>query len=415
MSESRRTSASEAEIRHSRWPGWIWAVPIAALGIAGWLLARALAQRGTHITIMFSDAQRIDPHDTSIMYRGMEVGRITDVSLSKDGGGVIVSAKIADDAAQFLRTRTVFWLRGAHPSMYDMSSLGALFSGPNIEMEPGEGESTKQFTGLAREPLPGKREEPVLFSVSFAGVVGDIRRGEFVNLLGFPVGEVKEVGFHYDAKTGSIETPITLALYPDLFPIVGATRPESAETLAGVIRELVEKGLRARLERDPPLIGGHRVTLAIVPNAPAAKVEDGCGTPEIPSAPDDGLDSLAARLNAIPIDEIAHNVLDVTQRVDALVSSPMLKDSIDQLNGSLRDIRELVAHARPEVDTLLKDMRATAGHLDQLAKSADKTLGGAASQTGLRDTLREIKEAAAAVRSLAAYLDRHPEALISGR
>jgi len=204
VSESHRTSAAAAEIRHTRWPGWIWAVPIAALGIAGWLLARGIAQRGIHITIMFSNAQRIDPHDTSIMYRGMEVGRVTDVSLSKDGDAVIVKARIADDAAKFLKTKTVFWLRGAHPSLYDMSSLGALFSGPNIEMEPGGGESTEQFTGLAHEPLPGKREAAVLYSVSFAGVVGDLTRGDFVNLRGFPVGEVKEVGFHYDANRGSI-------------------------------------------------------------------------------------------------------------------------------------------------------------------------------------------------------------------
>ena len=43
------------------------------------------------------------------------------------------------------------------------------------------------------------------------------------------------------------------------------------------------------------------------------------------------------------------------------------------------------------------------------------TLLCAPSQTGLNDTLQEIKEAARAVRSFADYLDRHPEALISGK
>jgi hypothetical protein len=42
-------------------------------------------------------------------------------------------------------------------------------------------------------------------------------------------------------------------------------------------------------------------------------------------------------------------------------------------------------------------------------------MGGATSQTGLEETMREVKEAARAIRSMADYLDRHPEALIKGR
>ncbi|MDE2451109.1 MAG: hypothetical protein KGO22_19185 [Gammaproteobacteria bacterium] len=40
---------------------------------------------------------------------------------------------------------------------------------------------------------------------------------------------------------------------------------------------------------------------------------------------------------------------------------------------------------------------------------------GTATQNGLANTVQEVTEAARAVRSLADYLDRHPEALIRGR
>ena len=36
-SEVKRT---EAAVRRTRWPGWIWAVPLAALLLVGWWLLR---------------------------------------------------------------------------------------------------------------------------------------------------------------------------------------------------------------------------------------------------------------------------------------------------------------------------------------------------------------------------------------
>ena len=34
------------EERRSRWPGWVWAIPIAALGVVGWLIYDQLASGG---------------------------------------------------------------------------------------------------------------------------------------------------------------------------------------------------------------------------------------------------------------------------------------------------------------------------------------------------------------------------------
>lgn len=42
-------------------------------------------------------------------------------------------------------------------------------------------------------------------------------------------------------------------------------------------------------------------------------------------------------------------------------------------------------------------------------------MSGTATQNGLENTVQEITQAARAVRSLADYLDRHPQALIHGR
>ena len=42
MNEQLEKRTEAADVRQTRWPGWIWAIPIAALGVAGWLGIRAL-------------------------------------------------------------------------------------------------------------------------------------------------------------------------------------------------------------------------------------------------------------------------------------------------------------------------------------------------------------------------------------
>lgn len=415
MSETRRTSPAAASTRHNRWPGWIWSVPIAALGIAVWLLVRALTQGGTDITITFAEAHGIDPNGTDIIYRGLKVGSVTDASLTQDGSAVQVRGTIQDSASPFLTTGTVFWLQGTHPSLSNLAALGAILSGPKIVMEPGAGESTTHFDGLAHKPLPAKHGAPVLCTVSFEDAVGGLSPGDTVTVRGFPVGEVREIGFHYNVQTEHLDTPVTLALYLDLFHMQGTTLPENPEALKAALNRLVEAGLRVQLERDPPLIGSYHVTLEMVPDAPAAHLDLSKAMPELTTAPGGGLDSIVADIKNIPIDRIAQNILDVTQHANKLVSSPNLADSVSQLDASLQAIHDVVKDTSPKVDKISQTLRHTATRLDQAAQAAAKILGSAPSQTGLDDTMREIKAAARAVRSFADYLNRHPEALIKGR
>jgi paraquat-inducible protein B len=413
--EQIRTSPSEARKKQSWWPGWIWAVPIAALGIGAWLLVRHLTQGGTDITITFQNIYGIDPADTNVMYLGMKVGKVTGVSLRKDGNAVKVSANIDDSASKFLRTGTVFWLRGTNVSLSNLSSLGSILSGPTFVMQPGPGRQTKKFIGFAHEPLPSNRGQPVLFTVSFEGAVGDVSEGDFVKVRGFTVGEVKQIGFHYDVKSGQITTPVTLALYPALFHFENEPLPDGADALRAALSYLIEQGLRARLGREPALIGGYEISLDMIPGAPHATLKIVDSMPEIPTAPSGGLEMLVNRAKNIPLDQIGQNLLAITKHLDETVSTGHLKDAVVQLDASLQEIHGLLTDVSPKVDKLVQDLRGTATELDQTAQAADRMLGGAPAQTGLNDTLREVKEAARSLRSLADYLDRHPEALLKGR
>lgn len=406
----------QAGVRHVWWPGWIWSIPIAALIVVTWLGGRALLAGGTGITIRFDDVHGMKTENTDVVMRGAQVGHVTDIALTAAGTGVIVKASIGKDAARFLTTGTRFWLRGANVSLSDPSSLGALLAGPTIVMDPGPGRQARSFAGLEQEPIGPSTARPLLYEVSLGSEAGAVAGGDPVTLRGFTVGEVRDVGFAYDPATGELSTPATLAIYPSLFHIKGVSTGPNATEVSAEIAVLIGKGLRARLARDPPLLGSYQVSLEIVAGAkPPTGPLTVDGLPQIPLAESGSIAGIVTRINKVPIERISQNLLNITAHVSALTSSPKLQDAVVQLDAALRQIHAMTAKAGPQVPVVIASLRRAAADLDATTKSANRLLSGTATQNGLADTVQEITETARAVRSLADYLDRHPEALIRGR
>ena len=408
----------QAGVRHGWWPGWIWAIPIAALLVVIWLGARALLTGGTDVTISFNDVHGMKKENTDVVLRGTQVGHVKEIALTPDGTSVIVTASIDEDAEKFLRTGTRFWLRGATPSIGNLSSLSSLLSGPTIVMDPGTGGKSLHFRGLERQPInPVGGERPILYEVSLGSEAGSLAGGDPVTLRGFTVGEVRDVGFAYDPGTGEISTPATLAIFPSLFHAKGTHAAPSGTEVAAEIGMLISRGLRARLTRNPPLVGSYQVSLQIMPGtgAPTGPLVAASGLPLIPTASGGGIADIIDRINKVPIERIARNALETTHNLATLTSSPQLKDAIAQLDAALRQIHGMTAKAGPQIPPLIRSLRQAASDLEGTAKSANHLVSGTATQNGLADTVEEITEAARAVRSLADYLDRHPEALVRGR
>lgn len=413
----REAGRTEAAVRRSRWPGWIWGIPIAAALLVGWWALRSLTRGGEDITISFDNVHGMkESGNTSIVYRGFKVGKVTGIKLADDGGSIEVSAHVEDSVSKYLTSGTQFWLRGAKPSLSDLSSLGAVVSGPTIVMDPGSGDAQKHFAGREREPIvSAAHDQPQEYIVALNGSVGRLEPGQPVKLRGFTVGEVKTAGFHYDAKTGAITTPVTLVLYPSLFRFGGATAADNAAALTTAVDRLIREGLQAKLERDPPLIGDAEVTLEMQPNSSGGAPASVNGVPQIPAEPGGGLSSIVARVQKVPIEQIAQNVLDTTKHIDKIASSPKLDDAIAELDATLKQVHQTADNAGPKIAKLVDSLRQTASRLDDTAKAADKTLGGTPGQGGTRQAMQEVTEAARSVRDLANYLDRHPEALLHGR
>lgn len=426
----RRTSASQ---RRGWWPGWIWGVPIAAVGIVLWLTARALSNSGTDIHVVFDKAAGMTADSTQVTYLGLQVGKLTDIHLATDGRHMDTTLNIDDSVKKYLTSGTRFYLEGANISLSNPQSLKALIAGPTIVMVPGEGKPARQFTGIDGNP-PARLHDAVTYRLRFQGAAGKLKVGAPVVLRGFTVGDVTGVELQIDAHSGAIHTPVTIALDPSRFHVIAGDSGRGGRKLGldAVLDTLVAHGLRAELSQSPPIVGSARITLKMIADAEPAKLPASGGTREIPTVSGDGL---MRQVDALPIQAIGNNIETITNRLKALTTSPKIEHSIDQLDrtltalnhtmrqarppllATLRSLHRTVQQTGPQVTATVRALRKTATQIDATARAARDLTGvsPAAPDGNLRQTLDELTRSARAIRSLADYLDQHPEALIRGR
>ena len=140
----------------------VWLVPAVAALIGGWLVVKAMTDKGPEITIYFTSAESLEAGKTKVKYKDVEIGQVTQVAFDKDFARVGVTVLMDKAAARLVSTNTRFWVVRARVSMAAVSGLGTVFSGAYITLDPGSPGSSKHvFTGLEEPPIitsgmPGK-------------------------------------------------------------------------------------------------------------------------------------------------------------------------------------------------------------------------------------------------------------------
>jgi paraquat-inducible protein B len=133
------------------------------------------------------------------------------------------------------------------------------------------------------------------------------------------------------------------------------------------------------------------------------------------------VNAVAAKVNAMPLDQIADNVHQATQRLARLSNSPKITDSLEHLDEATANVAQVTRAAKAQVGPILAELRQVAGEAQSTMAAArslvsHSPLGPSRPDTaGLGSTLYELSRAARSLRELADYLDRHPEALLRGK
>jgi paraquat-inducible protein B len=181
--------ASEVTINKRTELPLVWLLPLIALLVSGWLIAKSYNEKGPVITISFPTAEGLEVDKTKIRYLNVEIGKVTAISISDDLKTILITAQMNSTAAGYLNKNTSFWVVRPQVGLGGISGLGTLLSGPYIAIKPGDGSKEDHFTGLTTPPLFKNDAEGSHFILE-TNNLGSMRPGTPINFHGITVGEV---------------------------------------------------------------------------------------------------------------------------------------------------------------------------------------------------------------------------------
>jgi paraquat-inducible protein B len=191
-------------IRRRWWPfPIVWGIPLLAIVVAGYYFSEHQRDRGPDIVLAFSDASGVKAGDTTVNYRGADVGQVTAVELSGDQRRVRVKVRLRGSATAFAKEGAQFWIVRPEISAGTISGLGTIVSGPYIEAVPGTGRAASEFDGLQKAPTwTGDGLEIILHADRLERIQPDAP----VYYRGIQVGTIR------DAKLGANATHVDITL-----------------------------------------------------------------------------------------------------------------------------------------------------------------------------------------------------------
>ncbi len=292
----------------------------------------------------------------------------------------------------------------------------------------------------------------------FQGSVKGLNVGSPVMFRGVKVGAVSDISIMADPATRTLEIPVVFDL--EVEKVQGAS-PELRRDPKFIDKAVKEFGLRTQLQTQSFVTGQLMVALDFFPDTPVRYVGLSKKYHEIPSIPT-SLQQLQKTLENLPFKEIVESLNHTLGEIDRVVSDIDAKKTTRTIEAGIHDVQILVRHVNEKIDPLVDNLTQTStaarGTLDQAKTTfaqAEKTLAlkegvpgeiaaslketlakSSASLDQLRaalgtyeklaernadlgysvnKTLIELESTSRSVRSLADYLERHPEALIKGK
>ena len=361
-----------------------------------------------------------------VQFHGIRAGQILGAEYDERRHVTAIHAFVVQRFAGHITQTTRFWragglsfsLSGGGISMGG-ASLASLINAPiefiTPEVLPGMpvADGTRFELYDSQQQAEAAAGGPQLAYVTyFPGPVNGLTAGTPVQMKGVPVGLVQDVRLRYVPQTASLETPVTFTIDPRKLEL-----PLDRATLNDALSKLVYKGMRATLNSSLVLPGASGISLENVARAGTARLAVEHDPPIFPaSQTGGGVQNLLARIQALPIEDIASHLQSTATRVDQIVHDPALSEALQRMNRSLADIEKVAAVTRENIGPITQSLRSAATAAEQAAGRANQLLATAPQQNyDLGALIKELTRAAESIRALADYLTENPDALLKGR
>lgn len=391
---------------------------------------------------------------TLVYYRQIKVGKVESYTLAENGQDVDVQIFIHEPYHEYIRKNTRFWnasgfdvslgadgLTVNTESMLSIISGGLAFDNPKESQTDTPADDNQVFTlydsfeAAQQELYTLKERWKLIFKSSVRGLEPDAP----VELKGMVLGRVVSVDLEFGEDRTDMAIVVMIETEPERF--AGETGFPDKAAQQKFIDRLVAQGLRAQLKTGSILTGALYVNLDFHPQLPPAKMDWEGEYPVFPTLPQSSeelmsaVESFVQKLEKFPVQEIGSNL-------QAIVAN--LKKTTEQISGGevesiLHNVNSFTGQlSKSDVDALVNNLTKTIEDIGILIESLNTGGEGEvnATLTQAQNTMlsieqilgadssfhqettramREIADAASAIRMLVDFLERQPNALIYGK
>ena len=376
-----------------------------------------------------------------VSYRGIRAGEVLGHELGSDRKSVLIYAFVKSPFDQLIRSNTRFW---------NVSGVDVALDADGLQVRT-ESISSVLFGGLAfetpvnAEPLKGDLDEVIFtlydtqkaiveeaftkrirFVLFFDGSVRGLKKNAPVEFKGIKVGQVTDIRLEFDQQDTSFRIPVLIEIEPERIMARGESGAIGPKNL---LDDLVQRGLRARLQTGNLLTGQLFVELDMHPDTKIKLVSAAGEIPELPTIPASLAEITASvkgvleNVNRLDFGKINAELVGALEGANRLTNGPEIRASLRELQLALSTFRAMAQNLDRRVEPIADnlDKTLTAGRI--AVRKAQGTLrlvddvlkSGSPIQSSYIELADELTETARSIKTLVDMLARNPEAFIFGK
>jgi paraquat-inducible protein B len=264
----------------------------------------------------------------------------------------------------------------------------------------------------------------------FRASVRGLKVGAPVTFRGMEIGRVKEI---YSIITGDSLQVRNAVIYEveanKMRDPAGIYKNSEGEDFDLQLDYLIRMGVRAKLETSSLLTGQQHIEIDKYPETEPDLMEFDIGHPEIPVVPTEfdqirtAIRQTVRDIGDVPISELIAELRALVAELNSVAQSQEIRETVANLRSTTAHLDELAQSLNTRSGTVVDEVEATAQSIRTTMDQATEVLAaiekssaeGSELQFQTLKTLDEVADAARAIRLLAEYLERHPEALVTGK
>lgn len=379
---------------------------------------------GKKITLLTKRLNSVDV-GSPIYYQGLRAGEVMGYELESDQKSILIYAFIQSPFDELVQGNTRFWntsgfdldLGSEGVNLHTDSVESLLFGGIAFET-PDTLESTKEDgDGLVytlyddyKSFLEQSFTKKIPFVLFFNGSVRGLKIGAPVELRGIRIGTVADIRIELAPSGKDFLIPVLIEVEPERF--IGTTEG-LAEKSAGkalppydIFKNLVDKGLRARLQVGSYVTGQLFVELDMHPGTPIRLTSKAGRYPELPTIPGT-FEQISSAVSHL-LDTLDKMELD-KMGVDLRQALAGFKKTLATFDNQVGPVSENVGKTLEAGQKAIKKLEETLSLANDVLK-ADSPL-----QNRMILMTDELAETARSIRIFMDLLERNPNAIIFGK